>query len=907
MSVIAIQQPLLDGGIRSVNFFNGRVLSGEDLGTEQEGNRQAHARLGMSVGMGVVTGLNVTQSPPPLPGEPDLGSTVTVGQGMAINARGQTLQLYNDITVMLVNTPSAGSSPPGQGTFRASQTSSAGQYTLGAGLYLLTIAPAWGSDGFSPMGAFGNSGAGSSTAICNTRYSVDAIQFRLIPLTFSSGLLRDPYHLRNRIAYRCFGFTDESPDPPSDSFGPFALNARLLETLQQNTAQLAKVDLKIDVPLAILRWSSGGQPDFIDTWSVRRRLSHPSFTSPWQDAIGDQRLAEAEAMFLQFQSQIDDIQHTPLNAPVARNEQTTSNTLKALSAGQFFSYLPAAGYLPVGKGSFDWKTFLGSLAPPDITCVDRRFFRLILHNSFYESPIKVGPYTDLDSTPSGEPPLDVYQDPSQSDFVLFARSNTGRVLVTVNAQGYQPAHLFVSFTVGQQGQSTIPLTQGGPQEGQQLLSVDADNIGRPALHRVRFSIVQQPAKASRVLSKKIRVDPLPQNVQDWLSKWKTWLNYQYPNQGIDVSIPAIYINDYYSPPKPGDVPQEPSAYAVFGEFAVPLLVNLHYFTTPLPVPLSKAGITGLADDTVQALAGIGILSVDQVVGAWSQLIAHATGQSTEFGRYLIEDALKAVENLNSSHRYYEGYDAQVQGVLERLGIGDDVALANADQGVLGKRGNLNSAGLASRLIAQARQAVQLEHWSVQTLGLPSEQIPSLLQIGISSKGDFVRRAEVSQGHKQLESALQQDPHAIDQLYAKAIVQLTASSLALAHVKDLIMLANVNAEVATKLSESHINTVDEVVRAGKETLRQATGLSADAVENLKKDAEAAQKGALQVVKLASVSIDVANMLDWWLQVKTISQLLVQGEERVARALKASLGDRAGLFAKTLFDGFKQAGR
>jgi len=859
--------------------------------------------------MGVVTGLNVTQTPSPLPGEKDPGPSVTVGQGMAINAAGKTLLLNNDITVQLGNTSNAGSSAPGQGAFLASQPSTTGQYTLGAGLYLLTIAPAWGSDGFSPVGAFSNSGAGSSTATCNTRYSVDAIQFRLIQLTFSSGLLRDPGHLRNRIAYRCFGFTDESPYPPPDSFGPFARNARLLETLQQNTAQLAKVDLTVDVPLAILGWSSGGHPDFIDMWSVRRRLIHPAFTSPWQDAIGDQRLAEAEAMFLQFQSQIDDIQQgvaiARLNAPVAQNRRTTSNTLKAVRAAQVFSYLPAAGYLQVGKDNFDWKTFLGSLAPSDITCVDRRFFRLILHNSFYESPIKVGPYTDPDSTPSGEPRVDVYQDPSQPDFVLFARSNTGRVHVTVNAQGYQPTNLYVSFTVGQQGQLTIPLTQDGPREGHRPLSVDADKIGRPALHRVRFSIVQQPAKASEVLSKKIRVGPLPQNVLDWLSKWKSWLNDQYPNQGIDVSTPAIYMNDYYSPPKPGDVPQEPSAYAVFGEFAVPLLVNLHYYTTPLPVPLAKAGITGLADDTVQALAGIGILYVDQVVGAWSQLIAHATGQSTEFGRYLIEDALNVVENLNSSRRYYEGFDARVQEVLDRLGIADDVALANADQGVLGE--HLKNAGLASRLIAQARQAVQSEHWSLQTLGLPSEQIPSLHQIGISSKGDFVKRAEDSQGHKQLESALQQDPHAIDQLYAKAIAQLTASSLALAHIKDLIMLPNVNAQVATKLGEAHINTVDEVLRARKEALRQVTGLSADTVEYLTKEAEAAQKEGLQVVKLASVSKDVVNVLDRVLQVKTLSQLLVQGEEKVARALKATHGDRAGHFAKALFDGLREAGR
>src|SRR5437588_410983 len=104
MSVIAIQQPHLDGGIRSVNFFNGRLLSGEDLSTEQEGNREAHARLGMSIGTGVVNGLDVTQPPPPLPGaESDSRPKVSVGKGMAINALGQTLLLNDGIDVVLLS------------------------------------------------------------------------------------------------------------------------------------------------------------------------------------------------------------------------------------------------------------------------------------------------------------------------------------------------------------------------------------------------------------------------------------------------------------------------------------------------------------------------------------------------------------------------------------------------------------------------------------------------------------------------------------------------------------------------------------------------------------------------------------------------------------------------------------
>jgi len=913
MSSIEIQQPLIDSGIRSVNFFNGRLLSGEDLNAEQEANREGHMRLGTAIGTGVVTGLEVTKPPPPPPGaESDSRPKVSVGKGMAINSLVQTLLLNDNIDVFLLST-SHGATPSTatttQGAFRSSQPAPIGQYVLDEGVYLLTIAPDATNEGFSPVSGFSNAGGIGATAACNTRYLVDTIQFRLYQLTLSSGILSEPGHLRNKIAYACFGFTDAGPSQQTSSpyaFGPLMQSEKLLDTL--------KINLTNDVPLAILVWTSSGAPRFIDNWSVRRRLTGPAFTVPWNGAMGDRRLAEAEAMFLQFQGQIADIQlgaevtRQTATASPAQNTQPAASTLSAIRADQLFSYLPAAGYLPIGKDSFDWKTFLGPLAPSAITCVDRRLLRLILHNSFFEDPIKVGPYAD--GTQPSEPPVDVYQDPSQTDFVLFSRSNNGRMVVTVNAKGYQPANVIVSLATGQQTQVDIPLNQDPSAVVQRPQFVDVDEITRPALHKIRFSIVQRPANFSAsLLSKMIKVDPLPQNVVDWLSSWKTWFSDLYPGQGIDCSTLAIYINDYYSPPKIGRVPEDPSAYAVFGTFAVPLLINVSYYTTPLSVPLAKAGIHGLTDDIIHALAGIGILYVDQVAGAWSKLIASATGQPVEYGRYLISDALQAVENINSKLLYYEGIDDWVNGtrveeILEQLAIRDDVALANADQDELGE--NLHSVGFANRLITQARKAVPAEHWSLESLGVPKEQIPSLRQIGITSKGEFAKMAETNEGHKQLESVLQLDPQAIDQLHAKAYQQMTASSLALAREKDLILLPNVNAEVVTQLAGSNITTLDQVTKADKAKLMEVTGLSEDAAEDLQEEAEHAKKEGLEVVKLASVTRDVANVLDK-LGVKTISHLIEKGEEGIAEAVKEVHGDRAIRFVKALFDGIRGAGR
>ena len=43
--VLQLQEPLKEGGIRAVNFFNGRLLTAQDLSREQTARREADARL----------------------------------------------------------------------------------------------------------------------------------------------------------------------------------------------------------------------------------------------------------------------------------------------------------------------------------------------------------------------------------------------------------------------------------------------------------------------------------------------------------------------------------------------------------------------------------------------------------------------------------------------------------------------------------------------------------------------------------------------------------------------------------------------------------------------------------------------------------------------------------------------
>jgi len=54
-----LTETVTKGGIPWINFFNGRLLSGEDLSKEQSSNLEGRRRLGRAIGEGVATGLAI--------------------------------------------------------------------------------------------------------------------------------------------------------------------------------------------------------------------------------------------------------------------------------------------------------------------------------------------------------------------------------------------------------------------------------------------------------------------------------------------------------------------------------------------------------------------------------------------------------------------------------------------------------------------------------------------------------------------------------------------------------------------------------------------------------------------------------------------------------------------------------
>lgn len=328
-------QPVFGGGIRSVNFFNGRVLTGEDLSDEQEAQRQARRLLGRASGDGVAYGFEVSEAPESSASD---SPVITVEPGVAVNRAGQALRLARRINVGLVR--GVGAQPDGSSgvTFRDCAPLGPNVYVTAEveGVYLLTVAPAEGREGRAPA-----AGAGHVPAAFNTRYLVEGVQFRLVEAVTGSRV-GEPVTLRNRVAYSCFG-VESTRHALSNPFGPSLETYGLIDGLRPDLLS------DCEVPLAIIYWSNVRGLEFIDMWSARRRLTRPAHSRRWHALVGDRRDAEGEAMVLQFQDHVADLY--------------ASVNLSVLVATQNFRYLPPAGLLPEARRDVTGKDFNG-VNPP---------------------------------------------------------------------------------------------------------------------------------------------------------------------------------------------------------------------------------------------------------------------------------------------------------------------------------------------------------------------------------------------------------------------------------------------------------------------------------------------------------------------------------------------------------------
>jgi hypothetical protein len=361
MSTRQLSEVVTDNRLRSINFFNGRLLTAEDLGQEQTVRRAADARLGQAIGSGIAFGLEVSQ-PISATSQP----VVTVQPGLAINLRGQALSVSDAVDVSLVR-PTGAVAAAGPGVFTDCQPPQPGVFVADAGVYLLVMCPASATDGRAPA-----NGLGTCTVSCNARYSLEGVQFRLVQLPTAADLTK-PALLRNSVAYECFGTFIDTLAMLGDPFNALWARTGLLDRMRSNNVGISDCD----VPLAVIYWTLDGI-QFIDMWSVRRRLTEQAAVRSWPLLFSDRRLSETDAMIQQFQDQIE---------AVFAGESGLEN----IKMTDRFTFLPPVGLVPMrGPGSpkgFDAGTFFGSFSSRTIATMDGASLRSLFAEARDHEPI----------------------------------------------------------------------------------------------------------------------------------------------------------------------------------------------------------------------------------------------------------------------------------------------------------------------------------------------------------------------------------------------------------------------------------------------------------------------------------------------------------------------------------------
>ena len=438
MKLTALLAPHLDGGLRHTNFFNGRLLSAEDLQLEQLANHHHQEQLGQAIGEGIVRGLWVSV------GANGANPTLRVSCGLAINRRGHALELPEDAEVALVT--EATQVEAEAGLFGECKPVAGTSVLAGKGVHVLVIGPASAFRERAPMQRFDDDGRASH---CGDRFVVEGLKFRLAGLDVTNPALvpddlgselgpliaaADDASLsiaRSLLAHACFGTRElaEFPLRPfdrADQRSPFLIYGAL------DHLRVAKAIDDCEIALALLLWTDAGI-QILDNWAVRRPPAMPSALDPWPLHAGYRRRVEAEAMFLEFQEHLAHIQ-----------EKETG--LTSLEASQRFGFLPGAGYLPLGAGGFDKGKFFEKFDVLEQS-LDPAFLRRWVHDSWFIEPI------DLRS--KSLPPLLVLN-PPDADYIVFVRDQAAEAKIPTTPEPEPTAEPPTAGTQGVFEISVIP-------------------------------------------------------------------------------------------------------------------------------------------------------------------------------------------------------------------------------------------------------------------------------------------------------------------------------------------------------------------------------------------------------------------------------------------------------------------
>jgi hypothetical protein len=342
---LTLESPARDGGIETVRFFNGRLLSGADMGREQAAQAARDALLGTAMGAGVAYGLEVSQTAIDRAAD---GAVVSVQAGLAISESGKLLHLATDQRLRLARSSETVTTASDACLFGTCVATNGTRYASGEGLYLLVATPAKQEMGRAQV----NGLPGDSTS-CNVDRDVASVAFRLLEIRpqLYNAMLQSAPGFRNAIAYMCFG-SGVSADWPVN------LAARTRRDDDLVTDLRAYGMTPDDVPLALVAFmvDSSAATDildirFLDMWAVRRpcTLADPlgSLNPALTSLTALRRPAAGRAMFEQFQQHLAELRQD-------------AEAFATVTAREHFPQLPPVGVLP-GMNEAAAKAFLGGI------------------------------------------------------------------------------------------------------------------------------------------------------------------------------------------------------------------------------------------------------------------------------------------------------------------------------------------------------------------------------------------------------------------------------------------------------------------------------------------------------------------------------------------------------------------
>jgi hypothetical protein len=350
---------LEDDALRATNFFNGRLLTAEDLRREQAVRREWERRLGDAMGDGIAFGLDVD----PVvvaDGEPP---AVTVTAGAAINREGHMIFLHHAVEVSLregTGATDTSAGPPS--AFGACTPSQRTVYVANTGVYLLAVRPLRMREGTARVSGLGNAGAP-----CAADALVDGVQFRILQVPLAPAQLQAGNLLRNRVASDFLWRRDDVPVRD-----PFGASAAVSPYDRLRPEPLAACD----VPLALFHYQ-GGRVAYVDGWAVRRMLTGSPARAGW--LLPERRCwNEGSAAILQFQAHLDAL-WTP-SAPQVRMKD-------------HFEKLPPAGVVPLGgsgaSAAFDYLRLFDGMTTRGPVYVEGARVGALLERAAWFPPIDV--------------------------------------------------------------------------------------------------------------------------------------------------------------------------------------------------------------------------------------------------------------------------------------------------------------------------------------------------------------------------------------------------------------------------------------------------------------------------------------------------------------------------------------